>query len=68
MRKKVDQHLSYLDFHFEGRRKVRTSCCFPGDGFHNAGVRMTKWQGAECHHPVDIFISIDIIEPRSTTV
>ena len=54
------QHLG--DFQFDRRRggEVGAGSGGFGDRFDDFGMRVAEWQRAESHHPVDVFVAVDI--------
>ena len=63
-----NQHFGHLDLDFQGRGEMGAACRLTRDGFHNLRVGMAKRQGAEGHHPVDVFAAVHVIKPRALAV
>ncbi len=59
-------HLCHFEFDRGRGGKVRTAGCGFGDGFDDFGMGVAQGKCAERHHPVDVLVTVDVIDTRAS--
>ena len=65
MRQQPNQHFGHFNLNLEGGCEVRAASNLARDGFDDLWMRVTKRQGPESHHPVDVLPTVNVVEPRA---